>query len=224
MKALFFLLLLVISLLPITVLAEEAPGKSTPPSGSPLVAGSTITPTAKNGVSVKSPVPSSKPSPLAEALLPPPSKQLLPVPSPQSFQELYSRAGNYGLKLPKAFGSSPLAELTPLDDLAMVHAQGNKLFAINLIDHSDTLHYRPTQPLPDFSEARVVLKWQQPTTSGHSWDCRLLHQQDFNGSFKILKASAKVSGLTYEVMYLLPSKDFMKDLPELLYSLHSFKS
>lgn len=203
MKALFSLLLLVISILPLKAIAAEAPKGLTPPPGKVVVV--------------------TKPSPLTEALLPPPSQQFLPAPSPQSFQELYSRAGKYGLKLPKAFGSNPFADLKQLEDLAMVYTQGNKLFAINFIDHSDTLHYRPTQPLPDFPEAKVILKWQQPTSSGQNWNCRLLHQQDFNGSFKILKATTKISGLSYEVMYLQPSKDFLKGLPEILYSLHSFK-
>lgn len=165
--------------------------------------------------------PEKKPTPIL--VLPPPvSKQFLNTPAIANFRKVSSQAGKYQLQVPISFGSNPFESLSGLDDIALFHTDGTKLFATNVLDHSDAVHYRPTQVLPTFPDSKLQLVWQFPSQGGQLWTCKLLNVNDFQGNRCILQASTKISGLTYEMLFLVPKKEFYTAIPEILYSINSF--
>ena len=162
-----------------------------------------------------------KPKP---SLLPavPLSRQFFAAPNPSSFETVYSRAGKYQLQLPKSFGVSPLAAAEKLDDVALIRSHEQLLVATNVLDHSDALHYKATESLPDFQQSVPVLAWDQPSSGRQLWHCQLSRLHNYQDNLTILRAVSKVSGLTYEIIFLMPSKNYANHLIEALYTINSF--
>ena len=152
----------------------------------------------------------------------PVSRQELQTPQAADFNWLVNTAGGYALAVPKAFGSDPLADLPQAQGPMLVRAAGNtQLLAVNIIDPSDTEHFRPQQALPDFPDKHILWKW--PHSAWFDWNCCLSLHNDFYGEKLLLQAQAVHDGKTYELLYVFPSSQYRTGIPQALYSLNSFR-
>lgn len=154
------------------------------------------------------------PSPEAVKTEAPPIPELLIAqPTADSFQRVYSRSGKYSLMLPKSFGTESSEALTVLDDVALLRSQGPRFLAVNKLDHSDGIHYRPTQKLPDFPHTKTILTWQQNSLSKQLWTCRLAKLEDFQAKQMLVQATSKAAGITYELLFVMPRRDYLNNIP-----------
>lgn len=151
----------------------------------------------------------------------PSSQQVMQVPIVNNFHQVKNPYG-YTLAVPAALGSHTLADYPQVNGPMMVFARDkNTLMAVNVIDYTDTVSYKPVQPLPDFSNKKILCKWQHPTTSG--WYCTLSRHTDFIGDKMLLQAKSNHNGKTYELLYVFPFAEYEVLLPQVLYSVNSFK-
>ena len=164
----------------------------------------------------------AKPKPSLVGPLPA-SQQFMQPPSPSNFTIVQSKTGKYSISLPKNWGSNPLADKTGLDDALLLRIHDNSLMlAVNYIDHTDTLHYKPKQALPGYPNKKVLWSWQQNSTPKILWNCQLSRVNDYHGDRMLLQADTKVNGIAYEALYVMPMSAYALYLPSALYSLSSF--
>ncbi len=153
---------------------------------------------------------------------PPVSRQELQPPQTSDFTWVVNKAGGYALAIPKVFGSDPLAELPQAQGPMLVHAASNaQLMAVNIIDPLDKEHFQSEQSLPDFPDKQVFWKWTH--SAWLDWHCSLSQQTDYYGEKLLLQAQAVHDGKTYELLYIFPSSQYRTCIPQVLYSLNSFR-
>lgn len=152
---------------------------------------------------------------------PPASRSYMRSPQPGDFTTIASKSGGYIFAMP-AWGADPLAGLENLADIMIVRTAGNSLAAAaTVLDSSDTLHYKPVQPLPSFDNKKVLWKWEH--NSGLTWQCALSTAADYHGDKMLLEARASQGGKTYQLLYVFPADKFTYYLPMALYSINSFR-
>lgn len=152
----------------------------------------------------------------------PASRQIMREPQIYDFYQSVNTAGGYALFIPKAFGSNTLADYPQVNGPMQVFAKdASTLMAVNVIDSMDTLHFQSAKPLPDFADKTVLCKWRHPTPA--ALYCTLSRHTDYNGDKLILQAKSTQQRKTYELLYLCPFNEYITLLPQILYSLNSFK-
>lgn len=150
------------------------------------------------------------------------SWQTLQQPQAEDFYLITNKAGGYEMQLPKAFGADPLAGLPHADGPMQLRTQSESLLcAINVQIPHDKHYYNGAAALPELNNKELLVRWQH----GHKlvWNCSLSRQQDYNGDKLILEATAPTNGKTYELLYILPTKDYATLLAQALWSLNSFE-
>lgn len=151
-----------------------------------------------------------------------PSLQALRQPQTTDFYLLTNKLGGYALELPKAFGNNPLAGLPHSDGPMQLRVHSETLLcAVNVLNPHDHTAFNPTAPLPELKNKEQLVQWKHGNTL--VWNCTLSRQQDYNGDKLILKAAADDNSKTYELLYILPTKDYAILLPKALWSLNSFQ-
>lgn len=151
----------------------------------------------------------------------PSSMQIMQAPTVNNFRQIKNSCG-YTLAVPVALGADTLADYPQASGPMMVFAKDkNTLLAINVIDDNDVVSYKPAQPLPDFSNKKILCKWQHPTAS--NWYCILSRHTDFIGDKMLLQAKSTHNSKTYELLYVFPFAQYETLLPQVLYSVNSFK-
>lgn len=174
---------------------------------------------ASKAVQVKSAVPAHT---NAVKKLPASIKVMYP-PQAAQFISVTNNSGSYALLIPRVFGSDPLAEFTNVEGPMLVYAadQNTTMMAVNIIDPMDFKHYKPIQPLPEPENKQILEKWLHP--SPLNWHCTLSRQNDFNGDKLLLQAKTTVQNKNYEIIYIFPFEKYSVFVPQVLYSLNSFK-
>lgn len=148
-------------------------------------------------------------------------QSLLP-PQTGDFYQLANKAGGYSLQVPKAFGENPLAGLPHADGPMQLRAQSEALLcAVNVQAPQDKHYYNPALALPELNNKELLVSWQHGNTL--VWNCSLSRQQDYYGDKLVLEATAPTNGKTYELLYVLPTKDYARLLSQALWSLNSFE-
>lgn len=148
--------------------------------------------------------------------------QSLFPPQAEDFYQLTNKLGGYSLQLPQDFGPNPLAGLPHADGPMQLRAQSEMLLcAINVQYPQDKHYFNAAAPLPELNNKELLVSWQHG--SKLVWNCSLSRQQDYNGDKLILEATAPTNGKTYELLYILPTKDYAKLLSQALWSLNSFE-
>ncbi len=152
---------------------------------------------------------------------PPLPRQYLRTPQTGDFAAAASEAGAYSLKLPKVFGSDPLAQLPQAQDAMLVRTADNTLMcAATVLDPTDNISYQAQQPLPSYEGKKPYARWQHGAEL--IWDCVMSRHGDFYGDKVLLEATAKQNGKTYQLLYVMPLAQLRLYLPQALYSLDSF--
>lgn len=150
------------------------------------------------------------------------SWQALKQPQQSDFYQTQNSNGGYKLFLPKAFGSNPLANLPHANGPMQLRATSEQLFcAINVQDKHDKLAFDASAPLPKLNNKQQLVQWKH----GNSivWNCTLSRQQDYIGDKLILEANAPANDKTYELLYVMPTKDYATLLSQAIWSLNSFE-
>lgn len=148
-------------------------------------------------------------------------QSLLP-PQAGDFYLLTNKAGGYSLQLPKAFGTDPLAGLPHADGPMQLRAKSETLLcAVNVQAPHDSHYFKAAAPLPELPHKEPLVQWQHG--SKLVWNCSLSRQQDYNGDKLVLEATAPTNGKTFELIYVLPTKDYARLLSQALWSLNSFE-
>lgn len=151
-----------------------------------------------------------------------PSWQELLPPQQADFYLLTNKEGGYSLQLPKAFGTDPLAGLPHADGPMQLRAKSETLLcAVNVQAPQDKHYYNPASALPELNNKELLVSWQHGNTL--VWNCSLSRQQDYSGDKLVLEATAPTNGKTYELIYVFPTKDYARLLPQALWSLNSFE-
>lgn len=148
--------------------------------------------------------------------------QVLRQPQQGDFYQIQNTAGGYKVLLPKSFGSNPLEGLPHTDGPMQVRATSEQqLCAINVQTTQDNQYFDAIAPLPELKNKQHLVQWKH----GKSliWDCILSRQQDYNGDKLVLEATAPANGKTYELLYVMPTKDYAILLSQAIWSLNSFE-
>lgn len=153
----------------------------------------------------------------------PVSVQIMYPPQLAQFQQVTNASGSYTLLIPRIFGSNPLADFTQVNGPMLVYAadENTTMMAVNITDPMDFTHYKPLQSLPEADNKQVLEKWLHP--SALNWHCTLSRQNDFNGDKLLLQAQTSVQNKNYELLYIFPFEKYNIFVPQVLYSLNSFK-
>lgn len=148
-------------------------------------------------------------------------QSLLP-PQAGDFYQLTNKLGGYSLQLPKAFGPDPLTGMPHADGPMQLRAQNEALLcAINVQAPQDKHYFDSAAPLPELNNKELLVSWQHG--SKLVWNCSLSRQQDYNGDKLVLDATAPTNGKTYELLYVMPTKNYARLLSQAIWSLNSFE-
>uniref|UniRef100_UPI00307B17C9 hypothetical protein n=1 Tax=Phascolarctobacterium succinatutens TaxID=626940 RepID=UPI00307B17C9 len=169
--------------------------------------------------------PADKPKPKPKLNLvgkPPLPRQFMRTPQASDFISVSSEAGGYSMAVPKAFGKNPLADLPQAEGAMLVRTASNILMlAATVLDPADTASFKATEALPVYENAKVYWQWQHGNQL--IWTCRLSAHNDYHGNKLLLTAEAQQNGKTYQLLYVMPALQADNYLPQVIYSLDSFK-
>lgn len=169
--------------------------------------------------------PADKPKPKPKLNLvgkPPLPRQFMRTPQVNDFKVVSSEAGGYSMAVPKAFGKNPLADLPQAEGAMLVRTASNILMlAATMLDAADTASFKATEALPVYENAKVYWQWQHGNQL--IWTCRLSAHNDYHGNKLLLTAEAQQNGKTYQLLYVMPAAQADTYLPQVIYSLDSFK-
>lgn len=185
-------------------------------------------PTATDGTlgpAAKAPVPQYRmvapPTKKVRKLIQPPSPY--EVPSPGYFVWLHSKAGNYNLAVPKAFGGNPLEGL-PLDGPMLVRSGSNDhLMAATVDDPADTRYYRNQDSFPALTVSADILTEQRPLVENKV--ATVVYQRVSVGGVACLAltASCKSGTKVYRSFYVFPEEEKYALLPRCIYSIENLR-
>ena len=205
---------------------NETPAKTTEAKTVAAETAASATNATKTPVVGNKPVaPADKPKPKPKLNLvgkPPLPRQFMRTPQASDFISVSSEAGGYSMAVPKAFGKNPLADLPQAEGAMLVRTAGNTLMlAATVLDPADTASFKATEALPVYENAKVYWQWQHGNQL--IWTCRLSAHNDYHGNKLLLTAEAQQNGKTYQLLYVMPALQADNYLPQVIYSLDSFK-
>lgn len=151
---------------------------------------------------------------------PPASVTYMRQPQGYGYSYITNSEGGYSVALPLSFGPDPLDGIAPGPMLVRC-TNNNLMCAVTIVDPSDQLSYRADQPLPDYPDKTVKMTW--PHRSGLNWNCKASIYDDYYGKKLIFEAESKLGSKTYQMLFVAPAEQLSTYLPQILYSLNSFK-